>query len=257
MTLETNQLDTNQPNTGQLRTVTTVGGVATATVVAPAADDPPDGGVIVVHDARGITPYLTSVCELLAQAGWLAVAPHLYHRDGIAEVDPTGGWPSAGTQMGTLTGPGIMADTDACLAHLADNGFGPERTAVIGFCMGGTVALLTATRHAMGAAVSFYGGGVSTPYWDGVAPLLDIAPSLRTPWLGLYGVDDALISQAEIEALRAAATTAAVPTMLISYPGAGHAFHSHDRAAVHRPEAAQDAWNRTLDWLRRSPAGVG
>ncbi|WP_239374243.1 dienelactone hydrolase family protein [Frankia sp. Cj5] len=254
MTSEINQSEINQSENGQLRTVATLGGAVPATVVAPAADDPPYGGVIVVHDARGITPYLTSVCARLAQAGWLAVAPHLYHRDGFAEVEPAGGWPTAVARMGTLTGPAIAADIDACLAHLAHNGFGPERTAVIGFCMGGTVALGTAARHSMGAAVSFYGGGVSTPYWEGCAPLVEIAPSLRTPWLGLYGEDDALISRAEIEVLRAAATTSAVPTDLIVYPGAGHAFHSDDRAEVYRPEAARDAWRRTLSWLRSQVA---
>ncbi len=238
------------PETNHLNTVTTVGGTVPATVVAPAADDPPYGGVIVIQDARGVTPYLVSVCERLADAGWLAVAPHLYHRDGTAEVDPVGGWPSATTRMTTLTGAGIVADVDACLAHLANTGFDPKRTAVIGFCMGGTVALFTATRHGLGAAVSFYGGGVSTPYWDGVPPLVELAPSLRTPWLGLYGEDDELISTAEIGTLRVAAGTAAVPTELVSYPGAGHAFHSDDRAAVHRPRAAEDAWARTLHWLR-------
>ncbi len=191
-----------------------------------------------------------SVCVRLAGAGWLAVAPHLYHRNGIAEVDPAGSWPSAPRQMGTLTAAGITTDVDASLTHLAGAGFAPGRTAVLGFCMGGTVALATATRHAVGAAVSFYGGGVRTPYWDGIPPLVRLAPALRAPWLGLYGEQDTLISVDEIDALRTAAGTATVPTELISYPGAGHAFHSDDRAEVHRPAAAEDAWNRTLAWLR-------
>ncbi len=236
--------------------VTTVGGTTPATVVAPRTDGPIRGGVIVVQDARGITPYLVSVCARLADTGWLTVAPHLYHRDGIIEVDPAGSWPSAPQQMGTLTAAGIATDVDAGLAHLAAAGFGPERTAVIGFCMGGSVALFTATRHAVGAAVSFYGGGVSTPYWDGVPPLVELAPALRAPWLGLYGEEDVLIGVDEINALRATAGTAAVPTELISYPGAGHAFHSDDRAEVHRPAAAEDAWNRTLAWLRTHVASA-
>ena len=120
--------------------------------------------------------------------------------------------------------------------------------------MGGTVALFTATRHRLGAAVSFYGGGVRTPYWDGVPPLVDLAPLLRTPWLGLYGEEDKLISVDDVAELREAAGRAGVPTEIVSYPGAGHAFHSDDRAAVYRAEAAADAWARTLalldEWLR-------
>ncbi|WP_261557969.1 dienelactone hydrolase family protein [Frankia tisae] len=219
------------------------------TIVAPAADDPPRGGVVVVQDARGITPYLVSVCDRLAGAGWLVVAPHLYHRDGLDEVDPAGGWPGAVPAMETLTGTGIDADVDAALTHLTESGFDAEQSAIVGFCMGGTVALHTATRHPLAAAVSFYGGGVSTSYWPGVPPLVEAAPALRGPWLGLYGEEDQLITTDEIGALRAAAARSSTPTELVSYPGAGHAFHSDDREAVYRPVAAADAWSRALAFL--------
>nr|MDT0663572.1 dienelactone hydrolase family protein [Micromonospora sp. DSM 115978] len=101
----------------------------------------------------------------------------------------------------------------------------------------------------LGAAVSFYGGGVSASAWDGVPPLVELAPSLKTPWLGLYGEQDALISVDDIVSLREAASAAGVPTEMVSYPGAGHAFHSDDREAVYRPAAATDAWARTLTFL--------
>ena len=243
-------------DTGHLETVTLARQSVPATVFAPAADDPPRGGVVVVQDARGITPYLVSVLDRLADRGWLAIAPHLYHRDGTAEVDRADSWAGATDMMTTLTGAGIAADVDACLGHIADAGIAPASTALLGFCMGGTVALFTATRHALGAAVSFYGGGVSRPYWDGVPPLVELAPALRTPWLGLYGERDALITVAEIEALRRAAARSAVPTELVAYPDAGHAFHSDDRAAVYRPAPAADAWARATAFLDRA-AGPG
>ncbi|ABD11976.1 dienelactone hydrolase-like enzyme [Frankia casuarinae] len=221
------------------------------TVLAPAAKDPPRGGLVVVQDARGITPYLVSVCDRLAAAGWLTVAPHLYHRDGLDEVDPADGWAAATSTMGTLSGAGIDADIDAALGHLLAAGFPAERSAIIGFCMGGTVALHTATRHTLAAAVSFYGGGISTPYWPGIPALVEAAPSLRGPWLGLYGEEDALISTDEIAALRAAAARSGAPTELVSYAGAGHAFHSDDREALYRPVAAADGWSRALAFLDR------
>ncbi|MCK9877382.1 dienelactone hydrolase family protein [Frankia sp. AgPm24] len=219
------------------------------TVAAPAADDPPRGGIIVVQDARGITPYLMSVCDRLADAGWLTVAPHLYHREGIDEVDPTDGWPQAIPTMDRLTGEGIDTDVDAALAHLDAVGFDPSQRAILGFCMGGTVALHTATRYELPAAVSFYGGGVSTSAWPGVPALAEAAVQLRGPWLGLYGEQDQLISHDEIAALRAAAGRSGQATELISYPDAGHAFHSDDRDSVYRPAAAADAWSRTLAFL--------
>jgi carboxymethylenebutenolidase len=209
------------------------------------------GGVIVIHDARGITPYLRSVCERLAGEGWLAVAPHLYHRQGFAETPRDGGWASAATDMLSLDGTEISADVDSARGYLATSEVDGANTAIIGFCMGGTVALATAARASLAAAVSFYGGAVSTAYWAGVAPLVELAPDLRGPWLGLYGDQDALITPAEISALRAAAATSAGPTELISYPDAGHAFHSDDRPAIYRPEAAADAWARTLAFLHQ------
>ncbi|WP_052711209.1 dienelactone hydrolase family protein [Pseudofrankia sp. DC12] len=212
------------------------------------------GGVIVIQDARGVTPYLRSVCERLAAEGWLAVAPQLYHRQGFAETSRDGGWASAATDMLSLDGIEIGADVDSARGYLATSGVEAANTAIIGFCMGGTVALASAARASLAAAVSFYGGAVSTPYWTGIAPLVELAPGLRGPWLGLYGERDALITPAEISALRAAAATSAGPTELISYPDAGHAFHSDDRPAVYRPKAAADAWSRALTFLREHAA---
>jgi carboxymethylenebutenolidase len=219
------------------------------TVASPITGQAPRGGVVVVQDARGITPYLRSVCGRLAAAGWLTAAPHLYHRQGFAETPAEGGWATAATDMLVFTGAGIAADVDDALAYLTSAGVDPEHRAILGFCMGGTVALATAARTPLAAAVSFYGGAVSAPYWEGVPPLLELAPSLRGPWLGLYGEQDALITLDEAHALRAAATKAGQPTELITYPGAGHAFHSDDRAAVYRPEAAANAWARALAFL--------
>jgi carboxymethylenebutenolidase len=241
--------------TTQLTMIETPSGeTVPATLAAPPADDPAMGAVIVVHDARGATPYLASVCDRLAEAGLFALAPHLYHWEGFSEVNPAEGWPSAAEDMTRLTVSGLNIDIDGTLLYLREAGFGVGRVAVLGFCMGGTVALHSATRHALGAAVSFYGGGVSTPYWDGVPPLIQLAPTLRTPWLGLYGEEDALISMSEISDLRAAAEGAQAPTTLVTYPGAGHAFHSDDRSNVYRRAAAEDAWKRALDWIENNLA---
>lgn len=249
MTAETNEHRTNRPPTRHLLAEVVARRTTPATVVAPAADDPPRAGVLVVHDARGITPYLVSVCDELAEAGYLALAPHLYHRDAIREVDPTDGWAGAIPQMKTLTGRNIESDVDACVGHLADAGFDLGQIGILGFCMGGTVGLYAATRAPFGGAVSFYGGSVGSAIWPGVPPLVDVAPRLRGPWLGLYGEEDTMISMTEIQELSAAAARSGAPTELITYPGAGHAFHSHDRASVHRPEAATDAWHRALTFL--------
>jgi carboxymethylenebutenolidase len=79
--------------------------------------------------------------------------------------------------------------------------------------------------------------------------LAELAPSLSTPWLGLYGDLDQGISTDEVESLRSAAATARVDTEVVRYPDADHGFHCDDRPAVFNPAAAADGWQRTLAWF--------
>ncbi|MGR5669618.1 dienelactone hydrolase family protein, partial [Escherichia coli] len=90
--------------------------------------------------------------------------------------------------------------------------------------MGGSLTFVTATRLALGAAVTFYGGGIMSSRM-GQPPLIELAPSLQTPWLGLFGEDDAGIPVAEIDQLTAVIAPLAPDTDVIIYPGAGHGFH--------------------------------
>jgi carboxymethylenebutenolidase len=203
---------------------------------------------VVIQDARGVGAYLESVCERFALAGWHAVAPHLYHRDGVSVVPPDG---DVMAQLGRLTGHGLTEDVDASLQHLVGAGLPFWRVGIVGFCMGGTVALATGARLPLAAAVSFYGGAVMQARWEGVPPLVQVAPKLQTPWLGLYGAEDPSIPRHEALQLEAAANEAHVPTELHLYEGAGHAFHSDDRPEMYHAEAAEDAWKRALAWLDR------
>jgi carboxymethylenebutenolidase len=111
--------------------------------------------------------------------------------------------------------------------------------------MGGAVSLFAGTEHALGAAVTFYGGGVREGRF-GLPSLIELAPTLKTPWLGAYGDRDSGIAVDDVEALRAAASTASVETEIVRYPDAEHGFNCEDRPAVYNPEAAADAWGRAL-----------
>jgi carboxymethylenebutenolidase len=113
--------------------------------------------------------------------------------------------------------------------------------------MGGTVALATAVRREIGASVTFYGGGVTSSRF-GFAPLVEEAPKLRCPWLGLFGDRDRGIPVEDVEALRAAAARSGQPTEVVRYPEAGHGFHCHERPEYHEASAT-DAWRRALDWF--------
>jgi carboxymethylenebutenolidase len=211
----------------------------------------PKGGLVVIQEAFGVNDHIEDVGRRLAAEGWLAVAPHLFHRTG----DPRLGYvdmEAVRTQMSQLTKDGVLEDLDTALAELAERGIPPEKIGVVGFCMGGTGALLTAARRDVGAAVTFYGGGIKEGRF-GFGPLEEEATHLRAPWLGLFGDLDQGIPVDQVEALRAAATSGQ-PTEIVRYPEAGHGFNCDQRDSYHAP-SAHDAWRRTLAWFDRYLAG--
>jgi carboxymethylenebutenolidase len=220
--------------------------------VAAAPAGSPAGGVVVLQEAFGLTGHIRSVCGRLADAGYLAVAPALFHRQG----SPVLGYDelsSAQPLMGRLRAAEIMSDVTAALGYLRHQGQPADRCAAVGFCMGGSVAFIMATEFELGAAVTFYGGGVAEGRF-GFPALADAAPSLRAPWLGLYGDRDHTIPVEQVETLREQAARSPVATEVVRYPDAGHGFNCDDRDAF-VPDAAEDAWSRMLDWLGARLAG--
>jgi carboxymethylenebutenolidase len=209
----------------------------------------PRGAVIVLQEAFGVNDHIEDVTRRFAGEGYRAVAPHLFHRSGDEEL-AYGNFEKIMPHMQALTEAGLVADLDATLEYLAGAGFAPARVGVVGFCMGGSVTFLAAVRRALGAAVTFYGGGVSEGRF-GMPPLLDMAPDLQTPWLGLFGDEDQGIPVEQVEALRQATARASVPTEIVRYPDAGHGFHCDARPDSYNEAAAEDGWSRTLDWFER------
>ncbi|HLG68203.1 MAG TPA: dienelactone hydrolase family protein [Acidimicrobiales bacterium] len=213
----------------------------------------PRGGIVVIQEAFGVTSHIEDVARRLADAGWHAVAPSLFHRQGspVFDYDDLA---SVMPAMQQLTAAHVETDVTAAFDYLDSIGFGPSRTGIVGFCMGGTVTFVAATLRPVGAAVTFYGGGVRQGRF-GLPGLIDLAPSLQTPWLGLFGDLDKSIPVEDVEALRAATAAVAIDTEIVRYPDADHGFHCNDRPAVFNPHAAADAWHRTLTWFDDHLAG--
>ena len=207
---------------------------------------PARGGVVVIQEGFGVTRHIEEVTERLAAEGWHAVAPSLFHRQG-SPVLAYGDISTAMPYMNELTRDGILNDVDAALVHLEQSGYGPERQAIVGFCMGGSVAFFIAVDRPIGAAVTFYGGGIAAGRF-GFAPQTQLAASLQTPWLGLYGDLDHSIPVSDVDELRDAASAASVPTEVVRYGHAGHGFNCDARASFNAPAAA-DAWSRMLRWF--------
>lgn len=201
-------------------------------------------GVLVVQEAYGVTGHISDVCRRFEAEGYAAAAPDLYHGQ---VFDYDAGFDAVRGTMAALTGDGILADVDATLEAL---GTSRRQTAIVGFCMGGTVATYVGAMRELGAAVAFYGGGVTESRWPGVPPLVEVAPGLRTPWLGLYGERDKGIPLDQVEALRAAAALAPVPTRIEVFAGAGHAFFNDERTDMYDADSAARAWPLVLSFLR-------
>jgi len=186
------------------------------------------GGIVVLHDARGVTDSVRGLVRSFAGDGWLAVAPHLYHRDGADEVDEE----HAQEQGGRLDRDQVVADTDTAFGWLAEREVKADRMGVVGFDLGGSVALLVAATRTLGAAVTV---GNEVPPASLITVVSDAA-GLTCPWLGIYGTDEP-----EVDRLRTAVSASEVATDVVVYPrDGGHRFDAD-------PEHAAESRQRTLN----------
>ena len=234
--------------------------------VVPSAT--PRGGVVVLQEAFGVTPYLLGVAGRLATAGWSAAVPHLYHRsgsptfaydvdhgDGVDGREPAAEAAAAeaiGPHAVQLTEAGVMADVDDAIAELGELGIPPQHVGVLGFCFGGSVALYASGARQLGAAVAFYGAGIATPHFS-VPAFADVATVRTTPLLGCYGALDRWIPAADLDILEREIARSPVPGQVNRYAGAGHGFHCDLRSTYHE-SSARTAWAQTLAWLDRYAA---
>jgi carboxymethylenebutenolidase len=188
------------------------------------------GGIVVLHDARGITDAVRDLVQGFAGDGWIAVAPHLYHRDAADEVAAD----QAQEQADRLDRDQIIADTDTAFGWLAERDVKSDRMGVVGFDLGGAVALAVAATRTLGAAVTV-GDEVSSA---NLVELVSAENGLTCPWLGIFGTDDP-----GIDRLRVAASSSEVATDVVVYPGdGGHRFDDD-------PDTAAEARQRTLNWF--------
>jgi carboxymethylenebutenolidase len=214
------------------------------TPVQIAGDTSAKRALIVVQEAFGVNDHIRDVAERFAAQGYYAVAPEFFHRSGSPEV-AYDDFPAAMAPMGELNRDGLAEDLRATSQFLLDEGYPVTATAVVGYCMGGTVAFYASTLGVVGAAASFYGGGVETGRF-GLPPLLELASELKSPWIGLYGDLDKGIPIEQVEALRSAASESAFPTEVHRYADADHGFSCDERPGAYNEAAATEATAETL-----------
>lgn len=208
--------------------------------------------VLVVQEIFGVHEYIADVCRRLAHAGYLAIAPALYARQGD---------PAQYTEVARLLSElvakvpdaQVLGDLDATVRWAGAHGGDLARVGITGFCWGGRITWLYAAHGPVKAGVAWYGrlageASALTPRHP-----LDVAGALKAPVLGLYGEKDSGIPLDTVDKMKEAlrkGSAAAQASEFVVYPDAPHAFHADYRPSF-RKEAAEDGWKRALAWLRQ------
>ncbi|HEX4995347.1 MAG TPA: dienelactone hydrolase family protein [Methylomirabilota bacterium] len=215
--------------------------------------------VIVIHHGPGVDKFIEDRVENLAQQGYLAIAPDLYHRQTSAAADASSA--AAGvsadadmmTRIGRLRDPEVIADVNAAVNYarrLKDTQLGD--VGIIGFCMGGRVAyLMAASKPVFKAAGVFYGGNIMKAWGNGPTPF-DLTPYIHCPIAGFFGADDANPSPADVDRISAQLDKYRKAHEFHRYPDAGHAFLNFTNPATYRDGPARDAWDKLIPFLQRN-----
>ena len=199
-------------------------------------------GVIVIQEWWGLVPHIVDVCERFAAAGFVALAPDLY--EGARTTEPD----EAGKLMMTLNLGAAVARMSSAIDHLRslDTTEG-EKVGVVGFCMGGGLALLLACERpdVVAACVPFYG----------VIPWPDAEPdwsAMQAEVRGHFAAEDAMFPPAKVADLEQRLVGLGKTATFVVHPGTDHAFFNDARPEVHDPAASAAAWDDTVDFLRRT-----
>jgi len=209
--------------------------------------------VLVVSEIFGVHEYIADVARRFAKAGYCAIAPEMFVRQGdatsygeisklIAEV------------ISKVPDAQVMADLDATVAWAKGQGADTSRLGVTGFCWGGRITwMYSAHNPSAKAGVAWYGRLVGAASALTPRHPVDVAGSLHGPVLGLYGEKDTGIPLDTVDAMKAAlaaGNAAAKASQFVIYPDAPHAFHADYRPS-YRKTAADDGWQRALAWFKQ------
>jgi carboxymethylenebutenolidase len=206
--------------------------------------------VLVVQEIFGVHEHIKDLCRRFAKAGYYAIAPELYFRQGdvsklktIDEIRPI---------VAKVPDAQVMADLDATVDFAQKSGKGDvAKLAITGFCWGGRIVWLYAEHSKqLKAGAAWYGRLVGDPTELQPKHPVDIAADLKAPVIGLYGGKDQGIPVETVEQMRAALKKAKVDTEIVVYPDAPHAFLADYRPSYVEADA-KDAWQKMLAWFKK------
>jgi carboxymethylenebutenolidase len=209
--------------------------------------------VLVVQEIFGVHEHIKDICRRFAKAGYLAVAPEMYARQGnvsnlqIAEVLKI---------VAKVPDDQVMSDLDAAVAWAKNNNGNSGKLGITGFCWGGRIVWLYAAHNPnLKAGVAWYGRLVPPPP-DRSNPLqpkypIELAKDLKAPVLGLYASNDSGIPNETVEQMKNAVKEANKPSEITVYPGTQHGFYADYRPSYNK-EAAQAGWQRLIEWFKKN-----
>ncbi len=209
--------------------------------------------ILVVQEIFGVHAHIADLCRRFAKAGYYAIAPELYFRQGdpkaISDVQAV-----LREIVSKVPDEQVMGDLDATVDFAKGEGKADTaKLGITGFCWGGRIVWLYAAHSAgLKAGVAWYGRvvGDSTP--NTPKHPVDIAKDLKAPVLGLYGGADTGIPNDTVDRMRAAlkaGSPAAQKSQIDTYPDTPHAFNADYRPS-YRKEQAEDAWKKALAWFK-------
>jgi carboxymethylenebutenolidase len=225
-------------------TITVPDGSFRAHVVVPDSGSGP--GLVVLQEIFGVNEYVKSVCERVADMGYVALAPDVFWRQEQGfTVEPDqgeAGMELAFAKMGGFDFATVPGDLAAALGALRALPECTGQAGFLGFCFGGTLAYLGAAYLDPTCAISYYGSGV--------AGNLDKADQISCPILFHFGGDDPYLPMSDAQAVADLFADVAGAKVEIQ-PGAGHAFDNHLNPMFSNPAAAKPAWDVTTAFLAR------
>lgn len=221
-----------------------VGGCPMRICIAAPEGAGPHPAVVVMCHISGLDAFTEDRVDRLAAAGYVTAAPDIFHyHDWIEDRDK---------RRATLRDSRVLADVEATFGHVdRTDAVDPDRTAILGHCMGGRTSMLGAgSIPRFGPLVDYYGGNTMKSWGEGQGPTpFERIPNIRGPVIGFFGQLDANPSPADVDRIEAAFKRAGIACEFHRYEGAIHAFQNFTNPERHHPEGAEDAWDRTLRFL--------
>lgn len=252
-----------QPICGQTTITTDANGLTAGEVRIPVKDGvipgyracPAKGHgfpiALVVQEIFGVHEHIKDICRRLAHAGYCAVAPELFAREGdVSKITDVN---QIVTQVvSKVPDAQVMTDLDATANWAAKASHGDiGRIAIVGFCWGGRIVWLYAVHNPkLRAGAAWYGRLEGDTNELTPKNPLDFVGALRAPIIGFYGGKDTGISAQSIDKMRAALKVVGDPSQINVYPEAQHGFNADYRPSYDK-DAAQDAWKKMLAWFKK------